>query len=98
MRRSRLFPPGAIVRATGMVAMTSRTIARCFGLFFCLALAFTSHAQTWTGSDIGAVAAAGSHSVSGTTYTIRASGNDIWNKADEFYFVYTTLAGDGEIT
>jgi hypothetical protein len=78
--------------------MTSRKIVSCFGIVFGIALTLTSHAQTWTGSDIGAVAAAGSYSSSGNSFTIRASGADIWNKADEFYFVYTTLAGDGEIT
>lgn len=59
-----------------------------------------SHAQTagWTGADIGAVAAAGSHSISGNAFTVRASGVDIWNRADEFRFVYRTLTGDGEIT
>ena len=78
--------------------MTSRTIASCFGILFGLALTLTSHAQTWTGSDIGAVAAPGSYSASGTSFTVRASGADIWNAADEFYYVYRTLAGDGEIT
>jgi uncharacterized repeat protein (TIGR03806 family) len=61
-----------------------------------LSLAQTS--PDWTGADIGAVAAAGSQTVSGTTFTVRASGVDIWNTADEFRFVYRTLAGDGEIT
>jgi hypothetical protein len=78
--------------------MRSRTIASCFGILFGLALTLTSHAQTWTGSDIGAVAAPGSYSASGTSFTVRASGADIWNQADEFYFVYRTLSGDGEIT
>jgi len=78
--------------------MTSRTLASCFGIFFGLSLTLSSHAQTWTGSDVGAVAAPGSYSVNGTSFTVRASGADIWNSADEFYFVYRTLVGDGEIT
>ncbi|HEY7640177.1 MAG TPA: DUF4038 domain-containing protein [Steroidobacteraceae bacterium] len=79
--------------------MRSRTSAALFGILFLLALATPSYAQTtWSGSDIGAVAAPGSYSVSGNSFTVRASGADIWNKADEFYYVYRTLAGDGEIT
>ena len=51
----------------------------------------------WTTSDIGAVAAAGSASLSGSTFTVRGSGADIWGTADEFRFVYKTLTGDGSI-
>ena len=61
-----------------------------------LSLAQTS--PNWTGADIGAVAVAGSHTVSGNTFTVRASGADIWSTADEFRFVSRTLTGDGEIT
>ena len=60
----------------------------------------TVFAQTpaLTGQDIGAVAAAGSHTTSGTTVTLRGSGADIWLASDEFYFAYRTLDGDGQIT
>jgi uncharacterized delta-60 repeat protein len=51
-----------------------------------------------TGQDIGAVALAGSDSSSNGTVTIRASGNDIWNTADAFRFVFQSLSGDGQIT
>ncbi len=51
----------------------------------------------WVGGDIGAVAAAGSSSYSGGTFTVTASGADIWGNADEFYFVRQTLNGDGTI-
>ena len=47
--------------------------------------------------DIGSVAFAGSSSFSNGTFTVQASGNDIWNTADAFHFVYETLAGDGNI-
>ena len=60
--------------------MRSRTIASCLGILFGLALTLTSHAQTWTGSDIGAVGAPGSYSASGTSFTVRASGADIWRQ------------------
>ena len=32
------------------------------------------------------------------TYTITATGADIWNQADEFHFAYKTLTGPGTIT
>jgi len=78
--------------------MTSRTLASCFGIFFGLSLTLSSHAQTWTGSDVGAVAAPGSYSVNGTSFTVRASGADIWNSADPFEFLYANWRGDVVIT
>lgn len=52
---------------------------------------------TWTDADIGAVAIAGSSTVSGTSTTVRGSGNDIWEAADAFHFVHRSLTGDGSI-
>jgi regulation of enolase protein 1 (concanavalin A-like superfamily) len=51
----------------------------------------------WSTRDIGAVAAAGSASESGGTYTVKGSGDDIWGTADAFRFVYHKLTGDGSI-
>jgi hypothetical protein len=53
---------------------------------------------TWTGTDIGQVAVAGTATVSGSRITINAEGTDIWNTADSCYFVYRTLAADGQVT
>jgi regulation of enolase protein 1 (concanavalin A-like superfamily) len=55
-------------------------------------------AATWTSNDIGAVAFAGSTSASNGTYTMTASGADIWFNADAFRFMYQPLNGDGSIT
>ena len=52
----------------------------------------------WSGRDIGSVGAAGSASVSGSTFTVKGSGADIWNAADQFQFVYKALTGDGSVT
>jgi len=52
----------------------------------------------WSNGDIGTVAAAGSYSVVGGTYTVQGSGADIWNAADAFQFVSQPLSGDGSIT
>src|SRR5207248_311925 len=55
---------------------------------------------SWTDADIGTPAIAGSASYDSMTdtYTVSGSGNDIWNNADEFHFVYQQLIGDGTIT
>jgi hypothetical protein len=47
--------------------------------------------------DIGAVGFAGGACYSGTTFTIRASGTDIWDAADAFHFVYQTWTGNVEV-
>ncbi len=52
----------------------------------------------WQHQDIGAVAAVGSATYSGSTFTVKGSGADIWGAADEFHYVYQTLTGDGTIT
>lgn len=52
----------------------------------------------WADDDIGATTIAGSawNDADGT-FTITASGADIWGTADAFHFVYQPLAGDGSI-
>jgi hypothetical protein len=52
----------------------------------------------WTSRDIGGVAAVGSASFDGTTFTVRGSGADIWGTADEFHYAYTTVSGEFEVT
>jgi len=52
----------------------------------------------WQTSDIGAVAAAGSASHSSGTFTINASGADVFDFADEFRFVYQPFSGNVTIT
>jgi hypothetical protein len=48
--------------------------------------------------DIGTVTSRGSATFDGLgTYTLNASGGDIWNTTDEFHYVYKPLTGDGEI-
>jgi subtilisin family serine protease/regulation of enolase protein 1 (concanavalin A-like superfamily) len=54
-------------------------------------------AGAWQSLDIGAVAAAGSGSESSGVFTLRGSGADIWENADEFRFHCQSWSGDGEI-
>lgn len=51
----------------------------------------------WSGRDIGPVGRAGSENIDGTTITLRAAGNDIWDNADAFRFVQRPLRGDGTL-
>jgi YVTN family beta-propeller protein len=62
------------------------------------ASATTGAAPTWSDSDIGAVAAAGSFTDNGSALTITGSGADIWGIADEFHFAYRPMTGDGMLT
>lgn len=47
--------------------------------------------------DIGAVGFAGGVCYSGTQFTIRASGSDIWETADAFHYVYQSWTGNVEV-
>jgi len=53
---------------------------------------FESHA------DIGAVQATGSASFDGGNYTVQGSGDDIWNTADAFHFVFSEFEGPFRIS
>jgi uncharacterized repeat protein (TIGR01451 family) len=48
----------------------------------------------WSTRDIGAVAAVGGASYSGSVLTVVGSGADIWDVADEFRYVYQSASGD----
>ena len=54
----------------------------------------------WNHQDIGSVGFAGgaATNVTATQFNVSASGDDIWNNADAFHFVYQPLTGDGQIT
>ncbi len=48
-------------------------------------------------SDIGSVSTPGTEVYNNGTYTLTASGADVWGTADAANYVYQTLNGDGEI-
>ena len=52
----------------------------------------------WVDRDIGSVGGTGAAGLISGTYTVIASGADIWDPADSFHFTYQPLVGDGEIT
>jgi phosphatidylserine/phosphatidylglycerophosphate/cardiolipin synthase-like enzyme/regulation of enolase protein 1 (concanavalin A-like superfamily) len=51
----------------------------------------------WIERDIGSVGLAGSAQVANGTFTVKASGADIWGTADAFHYVYQQWTGDGSI-
>jgi hypothetical protein len=57
-----------------------------------------THAQ-WNGLHIGSESSVtGNFNISGNQITINSSGMDIWDTADDFYFVYQVVCGDFQIT
>lgn len=53
----------------------------------------------WQSADIGYVAFPGDVCVNNDTFSITASGDDVWNKADAFHFVFQkVLTNETEIT
>ena len=51
----------------------------------------------WQDLDIGNTGFAGTGSLSGATFSIQASGDDIWDYADAFNFVYQSFNGDCQV-
>lgn len=51
----------------------------------------------WDNTDVGNVGVAGDACEDNGTFTVNASGADIWDNADGFHYVYKKLVGDGEI-
>jgi hypothetical protein len=52
----------------------------------------------WQQTDIGGVAKAGSTTFDNGVYTVRASGADIWETADEFRFTYQVVESETVVT
>jgi autotransporter-associated beta strand protein len=53
---------------------------------------------TWTGTNIGSPAAAGSHTIPGSTFNVNGGGTDIFGTSDQFYFVSQAYSGDAQLT
>jgi phosphatidylserine/phosphatidylglycerophosphate/cardiolipin synthase-like enzyme len=51
----------------------------------------------WADQDVGSTSAAGSASDASGTFTITATGADIWGTADAFHYVYQPLNGNGTV-
>ncbi len=68
-----------------------------------LLLSFTGGAfaqagpQGWWSETIG-TGAQGNATIEGDTYLVTGNGNDIWDAADAFHYLYKQLEGDGSMT
>src|SRR5436190_3422249 len=51
----------------------------------------------WLAQDIGAPSPAGSSTLNAGTFTVTASGTDIWSTSDQFHFVYQQMSGDVDV-
>ncbi len=49
----------------------------------------------WSSQDVGNPNLQGSACYNNGVFTLKASGNDIWDVSDQFHFAYTVLTGDG---
>jgi len=54
--------------------------------------------NTWTGADVGSPVPAGSHSGSGSSFSVNGGGSDIFGTADKFYFLSQAYSGDARLT
>jgi glucose/arabinose dehydrogenase/regulation of enolase protein 1 (concanavalin A-like superfamily) len=52
----------------------------------------------WLHAEVGTPALAGDATWTSGVFSISGSGDDIWNNADSFHYVYQPLNGDGQIT
>jgi hypothetical protein len=52
----------------------------------------------WQQQDLGNVGVVGGASYSNGVFSVQGSGDDIWNNADAFHFVYQPFNGDGQIS
>lgn len=57
----------------------------------------TALPSPWVSADIGNAGLVGSVSHANGAFTMKGSGDDIWNTADAFRFAYQPLNGDGSI-
>ncbi|HWF84288.1 MAG TPA: S8 family serine peptidase [Vicinamibacterales bacterium] len=51
----------------------------------------------WQDADVGAVGSAGSGQYANGTFTVKASGADVWGTVDAFHYVYQPWTGDGSV-
>jgi len=51
----------------------------------------------WSTADVGSPAIAGSATYSGTSFNVSGAGNDVWDAADQFRYVYRQMSGDLDV-
>ena len=81
----------------GMAVTSHEPTMRASATFSSVTLTRTGIASGEASADIGAPAIAGSVRQAGGTYTMTAAGQDIWDKADQFHYVYRQVTGDIDV-
>jgi regulation of enolase protein 1 (concanavalin A-like superfamily) len=76
---------------------TSGGLTRTASLTLTVTAASFALPPGWWDGDVGIVGPAGSASYANGTFTVKASGQWIWNTADGMNFAYQPLSGDGTI-
>jgi len=75
--------------------------AALFAALLVCAATTVASAQTvpspWTASDVAAPTLSSISSYASGVFTVDAAGNDIWDTADQFHFIYQQVTGDVEI-
>ena len=80
-----------------MISTKRRLVSAVLLAMMSCAVRASAQPSGWAATDIGAVGATGSSSGSGGSFTVTGAGADIWNTADAFQYVSTTMTGDGSI-
>jgi hypothetical protein len=52
----------------------------------------------WTCQDVGNPSLTGGQTASGTSWTIKAGGSDVWSNSDQFHYISKSIAGDGTVS
>ncbi len=78
------------LQANGSAAFVGPLAANPVGMF-------TGHQDIGTPGNPAPAGNATFATTNGGTYTLTASGSDIWDTADHFHYLYEPLVGDGEI-
>ena len=80
------------------MTLTTLLAPLLLSLLWAVPLAAGSLLPPWRQADIGKVGVPGGAArVAAGTFTVTASGEDIFGQADSFHFVYQPLRGDGQI-
>ncbi len=80
------------------VAVTSHTPAdRTTAQVSNITMASLSLPAGQASADIGAVTVAGAAAYADGGYSIRGAGEDIWDSADQFHYLYQQMTGDGTV-
>lgn len=75
------------------------SLAAALALAFALAACAGPPPTPWVTEEIGKVRATGSTDVDGNgIWTLQGSGEDIWEKADQFHYAYQRVRGNASIT